>query len=959
MQYFLEELSQTILKKYSNITGELCIVTPNRRAAIFMRKHISAAVTKPIWAPDILSIEDFINRISGFTIVDNMDLMFEFYRVYKRIEQENADDIENFLSWAPALLRDFEDVDASMADRTKIYEYLTDIRYIDTWNPDGSPLTAFQQQYIAFVKKLKLYHETLADHLINRNLAWQTLSLRTVAERFQKEEIISLSWKKVIFAGFNALTKAEETIISTLLKNDIADYITDTDAYYANDQGHEAGRFMRKYSQMLSLDSSPGEKSFFKTIPKNIRIYGVARNVNQARLAGNLLNDIPELASDEQTAVVLANEALLTPLLNALPGRIKDINVTMGYPIKKTNMYGFFDSLLQLLLQASKHEDKPDLLFYHKDIKRFFSNSLCKILWDVQDGDNNTAALIKKLNTSNVSFFSLSDLAELSIHADGFYEAFGFLKGIDTANTDAVLNIFVDISLSLDQVLRKKAQLQGADIVQTAFFVDFESLYHFLRIFRKIKTLLAEFSNLESLHIIYRLFKQSCSETSLSFTGEPLQGLQVMGMLETRCLDFKNVVLLSVNENILPKAKSNQSFIPFEVKKSFGMRVYNEQDAIYAYHFYRLLQRAENIFLIYNTQNDDVGSSEKSRFITQLQYELPRYNPETIIEEQIISIPAKTGHAANVISITKSDDILHQLLEIAEKGFSPSALSTYINCPLQFYFAKVAAIEETKSVEETMEASTIGSIVHLVLEKLYRPFEREILNPGCVDAMQLKLNHALQQAFSEEYTGGNVMTGKNLLLFHLVKRYLENYLKTEKAFLHKIAAIKDEVVLLNIEKTLHGNIIIDNQDAGTVVAVIKGKADRIDKAGGVVRVVDYKTGKITGKDLTIRDFSEAFAISEKSKVFQLLCYAWMYHKQFPTEQSITAGIIATRSPGAGLQTIQCPGVASTLTTTQLKQVEEHLQSLITEILNKNKKFEQTHDLNNCIYCNYKVICNRF
>lgn len=958
MHFFLADLSKTILKEYPGITGDICIVTPNRRAGLFLRKHMASSVKKPLWAPDILSIEEFINRISGFTAIDKLVLLFEFYRIYTDVEKEGAEDVDTFLSWAPALLNDFEDVDAAMADRSKLYDYLTDIRYIDTWNPDGSPLTAFQQQYLSFIKKLQVYHEKLADHVINKKLAWQSLSTRAVAEKFQRGDTGSLQWRKVVFAGFNALTKAEETIISTLLKQGKAEYITDSDPYYVKDTGHEAGRFIRKYSKKFSIQSDHDQKSFFDKMTKKIRIYGVAKNVNQARLAGNLINDRPELTTDENTAVVLANEALLIPVLNAIPPKVNDINVTMGYPIIKTNMYGFFDSLFHLLLQAINEDDKPGLRYYHKDISRFFSNGLCGLLWDVNDGEKQTGRFINSITASNLSFFSFGEMVSLAGQNNDFARAFGFLNGIDKEDSKNVTDLFLDITVKLEDALRKKAALQGNNIVQTSFYVDFESLYYFARMFRKINTLLSEFQSFNSLKTLYRFFKQSSSEMNLSFTGEPLQGLQVMGMLETRCLDFKNIVLLSVNENILPKSKSMQSFIPFEVKKSFGLRIYQEQDAIYAYHFYRLLQRAENIFVIYNTQTEDIGSSEKSRFLTQLQYELPRYNPNTIISEEIISIPAKTGLSGGSIIIEKSDDIMHRLYEMARKGFSPSALGSYINCPLQFYFSKVASIKEADVVEETMEASTIGSVVHSVFEKLYKPYEGKVLNPSITREMLSRLNISLQEAFKENYSGGNLLTGKNYLMFHLIKRYIENILDAERRFLLEIDKNGQVLQLAGLEQLVQGKLVIDNHDKNVPEINIRGKADRIDRLDQVVRISDYKTGRVDRKDLLIGDWSATITDVEKGKAFQLLCYAWMYHKQFPEEAFISAGIISVRNPQKGFQSLLLPDGQEVLVSDQLLEFESYLCELVSMIIDAGIAFSQTNDAKTCTFCNYKTVCNR-
>ena len=958
MKSFLEEVSLYILENHQDTTGDLCIVTPNRRAGLFLQKHIAANVSKPIWAPEVLSIEDFINKISELAISDKMGLLFEFYRVYRELEKDGADDIDTFFSWAPTLLSDFDDIDNAMAKREKLYGFLGDIRYIDTWNPDGSPLTEFQQNYLDFIRKLGHYHEALASHMTEKGMAWQGLSSRKAADIIEASDA-TLPWKKIIFAGFNALTQAEESIIHTLLKEGRAEYIADSDPYYEDDESHEAGRFIRKYRKKFSLPVSGDKPGLYAGMAKKIRILGIAKNVNQARLAGNLLKQDNALSASEQTAVVLANESLLVPTLNALPSSVNEINVTMGYPIEKTNMFRFFDSLFHLFLHGVLTDKEGTVSFYHKDLHRLFSHSLAGLLWDQEKGIMLSTALLQKLAASNKSFCTFEELTGMSTQADVFIRAFGFLQTNWQQNTSAIFPALLELAASFDSLFRDKAAAHACDIVRTPFFADFESLYYFAGIFRRLQDFLNEFPFLSDIKTLYRMLRQAAAETRLAFLGEPLQGLQVMGMLETRSLDFKNVVLLSANEKILPKPRNVQSFIPFEVKKAFGLRLYQEQDAVYAYHFYRLLQRAENIYLIYNTQSEDIGSSEKSRFLTQLQYELPRYNPETLIREDIVSLPPQTGMAEPEIVIRKTDDIVARLHQIAKTGFSPSALSRYVNCPLQFYLEKVVGLDESDAVEETMEAATIGSVVHSALEMLYTPYVGKVLNTENLQEMKGRLEESLRKSFQSEYIGGNISSGKNLLLYHLVKRYIENQLNAEKQHIQEASEKNQFITVLALESKLKATLRVSLPDGTMPDVLIKGLADRIDRVGNVVRVIDYKTGRIGSGELSFREWDEPFINSDKAKNFQLLCYAWMYHQMNPDASDIEPGIISTRTPAKGSQTMKHPGGKGVLQPQHFSEVETALHQLIREIMDESQDFTQTPDVEKCKYCNFKVLCGRY
>ncbi len=957
MAAFLEEIMDDILEKHPGQTGDICIVTPNRRAGLFLRKYLAERVTEPIWAPDIFSIEDFINRMTGYEICDKLHLMLEFYDVYSDIEKEQAEEADSFFSWAPAVLRDFDDIDHALANRGKLYDHLVSARYIDTWNPDGSEMTAFQKKYLAFLNKLNTYHDRLADHLTTKGMAWQGLSSRKAAQ-MTSSGTAGLQWSKVVFTGFNALTHAEETVIKNLVREGKASYHIDADPYYADDPMHEAGRFIRKYSKTFNLQETFREKDFFGGGGKRINIYGVARQVNQARLAGNLLNDGKGLTRDEDTAVVLADENLLTPLLNALPESIESINVTMGYPLNKTNMFEFFDSLFKLQLNAYRPSSKKEkMAYHHKDLRRFFSNSLTMLNWEARQGRDLSLSLLQAINTSNLSYCTYENLCDLSQDEKSFAKAFSFLSSDWDAGSFDIFGALTELAGRFDRLLREKAAQQGKDIVKTPFFADFESLYHFAKMFRQMQGFTKRFPFLLQTKTLYRIIRQGASEMRLPFTGEPLEGLQVMGMLETRSLDFKNVLILSVNEDILPKPKTSHSLIPYDVKKSFGLRLYHDQDAIFAYHFYRLIQRAENVTMVYNTQTQDIGSSEKSRFVTQLQFELPQYNPRVQINEEIVSLPPPVDQKPAHIAIEKSPDILEKLDEISRKGFSPSALARFIQCPLHYYFERIAGIEETDAVEETLEARTLGSVIHAVLEEMYSPLAGKVIRTGDIDSMEKNLDALTEMSFQKEYSGGKMDTGKNLLLYHLTNRYLHNMLKAERQDIRDAAQVNRHITLVSVEEFLKATLLVP-ESSGQRQVTLRGLADRTDRKGDVVRIIDYKTGAVKQSELTFKDWSEPLNDPGKAKSFQLLCYAWLFHKNHPGETRLEPGIISTRTPGRGSLTLVHPEGKGVLEPGHLLLFEEALQQLVAHILDPSSPFTQTDDEENCRYCPFRVSCRR-
>ena len=965
MKPFLEEIAEHVMRHYAGSTGDICLVTPNRRAGLFFRKHLAARIARPIWAPEVLSIEDFVNRVSKLEVLDNTSLLFAFYQVYLEVEGEAAKPIDEFMHWAPVLLRDFDEIDATAKEPEELFDYLRDVKRIETWNPDGTPLTEFQKNYLDFFSKFSDYHRVLTAGLLSQGKAYQGLSSREAARLIGQGT--DLPWKKIVFAGFNALNRSEEAIIDKLIKDGKADFLPDHDPYYTDDTENEAGLFIRRYLKKWGLKKAE-RVSAFASGHKHIRILGIARNVNQARLAGNILaaEDAPPLNVD--TAVVLANEDLLIPVLNALPEAAAGINVTMGYPLQKTNMFGFFDALFQLFLNADRlrRDDKQTPPpYYHRDLSRFFTHSCTAMLWEEQQqaqqnhgGPDPSVSLANILAFSNRSFFHFGDLQRMEGVPESFGEDFRFLASDWNANPEEVFPSLLNLVTRLDVRFREKAGTQGKDIVHTPFFLDFESLYYFAAIFRRIQAFMKDLPFLGKLETLAGLFRQMAAETRLSFSGEPLEGLQVMGVLETRNLDFKNVILISANESILPRSRSVNSFVPYDVKKKFGLQVHTEKDATYAYHFYRLLQRAEHIHLIYNTQTGDIGSSEKSRYITQIQHGLGKINPQIQLSEEIVSLPPPPAAMSGTIQVEKSDLVMDRLLQATQRGLSPSALGLYISCPLQFFLSRVCRIEEPADPEETIDSATMGTVIHGVLEELYRPFSGGGLLPGDIGNMVRDAERITGEQFEKHYPQGDIRSGKNLLLFHLAKQYITDFLRKEKDFLGHCVGNGLSFRLVGLEQLLETGISPGGENGGSPIK-IRGKADRIDLLDGTIRIIDYKTGKVDDSELKFDSWDQVIRDNSRGKAFQLLTYAWMYQKMNPEAAGIMPGIISMRGIGKGLLTLTFPGGSEVLGPGQLALFEEQLKVLLREVLDPAIPFSQTTEEKNCTYCPFRMLCRRF
>jgi hypothetical protein len=963
MQSFLDKVANHVLSQKSLGLENVCIVTPNRRAGLFLKRYFAQKITTSVWAPDILSMEDFCSSITGVTIQEPIALLLDFYEVYHQQEKELAEKLDEFMKWAPMLIKDFNDIDAQLEQPRQIFDNILDIKRIETWNTDGKPLTDFQQKYIAFFKKFSKWHELFANALIEKHTAYQGLAYRMAARTLAKEDAPELRWKFIYFAGFNALNQSEESIIRGLVRKGLAEVVWDTDKYYMHNRNHEAGLFLRKYKSQWGLKDFSFEGDYFSIQKKNIRLYGVAKNVNQAKLAGKILKDIPEEdINHNHTAVVLANEDLLLPMLNSIPGKIEKVNITMGFPIRKTSIYSLFDAVFQMhitTLRMKTARPGAETAFYFKDLARFFRHPAISILLNQHFPEQSAEVFITKLFESKKTFIYFSTLATFWSNENKFYNLFAPWFADFVKDPTRIITALKQLIQTLDQAFLMEAQKKNLPIENTPWFTDFEALFSINTLLQKLRNSLEIQEQIKDLRILFMLFQAMAKESKLVLSGDPLAGLQVMGMLETRNLDFKNLVILSANEDIMPASKNNTSIIPFDVKTGFGIPVHKEKDAIYAYHFYRLLQRAENVHIIYNTQKQDMGSSEKSRFLTQLIMEMPQYNPNINITEDIISLPSASHDVDDEIVIPKSAEILEELNKINSKGYSPTTLNHFIKCSLFFYFKHIIKVEETVLPEETLQANTLGTVVHGILEQLYEDekLPGNTITTDHINRMIARAEKVTALNFKKHYKGGDVSSGKNLLLAKVALRYVRNFLDTEKALIKNLKEKNKTLQYIKSEEELRVLLPL-NLGTATKDIFFRGFADRIDKLDNTIRIIDYKTGKVEDKDLVVKEWDALAEDSDLGKSFQLLMYAMLYRRKHGNSQAVQPGIISFRNLTAGMLALKTPESKELIDDQILKEFETQLTLVLQNIYDPNQPFTRTSDEKKCINCDFKKLCNR-
>jgi ATP-dependent helicase/nuclease subunit B len=947
MEKFHNSLAQELLNTFKEDIGNICVVLPGRRSKIFFKTALASQSNKPIWAPDIYSIEDWMAELSSLNSCDNIRLLFNFYKIYKDIEGENAQAFDEFMSKAKILLHDFNEIDSYLVNTEKLFASISEARAMEVWNVDGSEPTDFQKKYLEFWKKLSSFYDALKTHLKQQNLAYPGMIFRHCAENIETlypAKKAEKSWKKIVFAGFNAISASEEKIIRHLIKENEAEIFWDADEYYLNNSVNEAGLFLRRFigpDTFTKLTGKSGKVNFIgKQLiegKKNVQIIGVPQKTAQAKVAAEILASMPPEEDYKDVALIPADEQLLLPVLNALPQCIEKANITMGYPLKNSAFAGLIDAILRLhenpvKMNLSKHA------FYHKDILNIIHHPRISVLKNRHKELKEIIEKISnKINKENRIFLRSAEIISLFPKEEAlesikqvFYE-----KTDPRSVVDSLLNFTNHFEQTIEETNPNEQPLEGEVVICYASII------------RQVSALMEQYDEIEDLKTLRLLFSGIAGSETLPFYGEPLSGLQIMGMLETRTLDFKTIIMLSANEGVLPAGKSMNSFIPYELKKAFHIPSYTEKDAVFAYHFYRLLQRAENIYLLYNTQTDEMGSGEKTRFITQLLYELPKVNPNVTIEEKILKLPLPIN-LPEAVTIIKTPKILQRLEEINERGFSPSALNTFINCPLDFYYKYIMRLKEEDEPEETIEAATMGIFIHNVLKTLLKPFEGKILRPDDVEKMIPLVEELTKAEFKTKFNESDISSGKNLLIFVISVNYIKSFLKKEKQHLEQLLKENKFLTVQQLEEEMIADIELPILGAIKKIR-LKGTADRIDKIGNTTRLIDYKTGTVFPEDLKLAEIAEITKIG-KSKSLQLFLYALMYKIQFPEDKNpLISGIISFKRLSSGLMNLTINNLPEI--TDEAEIMKTHITAVIENLFDPEISFEHSSEAAFCAFCN--------
>lgn len=940
---FIQNIIDYIFKNYDLSKDIVEVVFPNKRASIHFKRQIVSQLSKTSWMPITSSVQQAMEKWSGLHLVDSLDVALELMSINDK-DANNKILKQNFFGLASQMAKDFDEIDQYKVDAKNLFESLNEVKIIENYTFSEYTLSnedsyKAQSKYLQFFSSLINYYSALRLNLFSRKVGYYGMITRCLSELPTDELVKRIDGKKIVFAGFNALTTTEEDVVVRLVENGNAVMLWDLDEYYINDKKQEAGRFAndffakhRNLAGKKDYDNEHHGISFIgnalSTAEKEINVISVSGSSVQA----NALQLMME--KRENSVVVLADEALLIPTLNSLPDSVGEINVTMGYPFTNTPLYGFIDQIFRF--QHSLSDSKIDLW----PLASFCDADFIKLVFNGKDYDSLMSWLKDKQSSS-----------DLSLHVKDF-SSIG--KSDDNQEDGASEDLARFLTLSSTKWIDSKDCIENLKSILRVSLQKIKDESYFVKnqisvagkVLNKVESLIKKYDSVEILDL-QMLILQIGREMSIAMKGEA-DGLQVMGLLETRNLDFDVVNMLSVNEGVIPKNKNSNSLIPYDVRKYYNLPTYNQQQAVYAYHFYRLLHNAKKINLFYNSLSDSSGLGEPSRFIRQIEYELVKKNPKVKLQHFQYKSPI-INLKSNIISVDKDDTMLKKITKL-----SPTSISTYLRCSLQYYWKYIMNIN-CDEVNEEIQMNVIGSIIHNTLDELYRNFGNEIVTESkFLEVRNQYLDKCYQNALrNNNFRNGLPKTGFNSIIASVIDTMISRFLDNE----HNIVK-ENSLRILCTEKEL--SFHLNNVE-------LHGFADRIDLLNDKLRVIDYKTGSVNPYDVSISGNAKQLQ-DMHDKSIQLIMYKYLFIKMLNSntlgldealiahieEENIVPGIIALQKMSNGVFELKVNN--ADLANDFEAQCDIMFEQLISDIFDKNNPFTQTDDIKVCGYCSFRNIC---
>ncbi len=959
MKPFLYQVASLFYEKWGAEVSRLAFVFPNRRTGLFFQKYLSEVADIPLFSPTILTINDLFIQLSGKQSADRISMLFILYDIYIR-QSGSTETFDEFLYWGEMLLNDFDDIDKYMANARMLFSNVTDLREIENdfdflsdeqiaairsfWSsfyPRGD--TPNQQQFLAVWQVLYDLYEEFRATLAAEGKGYEGMIFREVVESMERGESPDLPYEQIVFVGLNALSVSEERFLAQLQKREIADFYWDYVSDKVTDPDNKASYFVSRNLKSFpsSMKLPPEEK-----VKTEIEVIGIPSGIGQAKHVYTLLSDWckeAEMSSEEalRTAVILPDEHLLIPVLNAIPEQIRRINVTMGYPLAGTPVASLIEYILALQKNVRYIDRNP--LFYFRDVLPVLNHR-----YILSTSPEIISSLVKEITENNKIYISHTELEKTPLLEILFTPVTG---------VEAFSDYLIKVLEELNKVMSALSDEEEEDAPQRTNDLEQEFIFHYFTTVNRMKEVMKDARIEMKIDTFFRLLKRVTDTITIPFHGEPLSGLQIMGVLETRALDFDRLIILSMNEGIFPQRKAANSFIPYNLRRGFGLPTYEHQDSVWAYHFYRLIERASHVSLLYDTRSNGLQTGEVSRFVHQLHYhyEVPMRDKLVVYNVSSSKTPP--------LAVPKREDIMRRLdayRKGGSKAISASAINTYLDCPLKFYFSVVEGIREEEEVSETIESDVFGSILHKVMEELYKPFQGKMVTVDLLKAIRKDtalLTGAIARAFASEFFKTEVvrsLTGQNYLIGEMIRKYVEKILERDGKL--------TPFVYIESERKINGLISLSDHSE----IRLKGFIDRVDEVLDAIRIIDYKSGSGT---TTFSSIESLFNKEEKDRakaVMQVFMYCWMYaHFTENKGKTIQPGIYYVRSLFSDPFD---PSVYHRIERGKSEKVEdfsgyaqafeEGLRGCLDEIFNPEIPFTQTPTGKACSYCPFKGICGK-
>lgn len=964
MKPFLYQVATSFYQRYGAEIHRLAFVFPNRRAGLFFQKYLSEISENPLFSPSILTINDLFMQLSGKHPADKIQMLFRLYELYKQ-RSGSSESFDEFIYWGEMLLNDFDDIDKYMVDARMLFRNVSDLKSLDDdfnylspeqvqairsfWSsfyPKGD--SPNQQHFLELWEILYDLYAGLRTSLAKDGCGYDGMIFREVVEQLEKEPMSDFPFDQVVFVGLNALSVSEERLLLALQKKGVADFYWDYVGPWVTDPDNKAsfflGRNLRLFPSRMQLPATG-------PVQAEIRVMGVPSAIGQAKQVYPILQalaDEQQLTDESalRTAIVLPDEHLLVPVLNAIPEAIQHINVTMGYPLAGTPVAALMEYILTLQKNIRYIDRVP--VFYFRDVLPILNHQ-----YVMAAAPEEVSQLVKDMTAGNRIYVHAADLNR--------HELLSILF-TPVQNTEELSDYLIHVLEALNACLRNNRpnpddEEMISNSTQTTADIEQEFIFHYFATVNRMKEVMCEAKIEMRLDTYFRLLKRMTDLITIPFEGEPLSGLQVMGVLETRALDFDRLIILSMNEGIFPLKKAANSFIPYNLRRGFGLPTYEHQDSVWAYHFYRLIRRAKQVTLLYDTRTTGLQTGEVSRFVHQLRY---HYQYPLIDELVVYDVASSAVPPISVQKTAEVEKLLSDFLSGGPRALSASAINTYLDCPLKFYFSVLEQIQEEDEITETVERDVFGSILHKVMEDLYAPFKGKLVTADLLKLLrkdQPLLTGTIARAFAELFFKSPVvrpLEGENFLTGEMIRKYAEKILEQDARFtpFHYIES----------EKKVRATITLSDKR----VVQLKGFIDRVDSLDRVLRIVDYKTGSGKLEFESVEGLFDKEAKDRPKAVMQVFLYAWMY-QQLPeyTGMPIQPAIyylrtLFQRSFDPVVEQKKGRGKADKVNSFQefVADFEDKLRQCLDEIFNLDIPFTQTETGKACAYCSFRGLCGK-